>query len=281
LTSAHARMAAGRSARAAPRRWLAVAALTLASAASAQEIRIGGTGGALGAMRLLATAYAQREPGARVTVADSLGTSGAIKAVARRALDIGLTARELDRDEMQPGIVATEYARSPLVFAVSPKTPVSSTSLSALADIYSGRTAAWPDGQQTRPVLRQAGDGTTKQLRQMSPAMDLALTAAEQRPGMPFAVTDQEAADKTEAIPGALGLMSLGLILSEQRALRPLRLDGVEPTLDNLAAARYPWVSHYYMLTQRDAPPAVQRFIAYTQSADGRAILLRAGNLAP
>ena len=259
---------------------IAVAAFA-GEATAAEEIKIGGTGNALGTMKLLGAAFGKRNPDMRVTVLPSVGTSGAVKAVPKGALDIGLTSRHLTEEERKLGMISVEYARTPLVFAVSTKTRVRVLTLDQIADIYSGKTANWPDGSLIRPVLRQAGDDTTRQIKDLSPALDKALSAAEQRPGMPFATTDQEAADKTERIPGALGVMALALINSEHRPLRALTLDGVEPTVGNAASGKYPHAKQLFLITRSDPPAAVKRFVAFMRSPAGREILIRAGNWIP
>jgi phosphate transport system substrate-binding protein len=260
---------------------LAAGAVFLSGAAAGSEVKIGGTGNALGTMRLLGAAYTQQNPDVKVVVLPSLGTSGAVKAVPRGAIDIGLASRPLTDDESRAGAVAIEYARSPLVFAVAVKTKGSALTLDQVADIYTGKLSNWPDGSQIRPLLRQAGDDNTRQVRQISAALDHALSVAEQRPGMPFATNDQETADKLESIPGALGVTTLCLIKSEERALRPLVLDGVEPTAANAASGRYPHVKRLYYVTRAEPSPEVKRFIAFVHSSAGRDILTRTGHWMP
>lgn len=264
-------------------RWCVfLAAATLAGVAGAgTDLKIGGTGNALGTMRLLGKAYTKQYPNTNVVVLPSLGTSGAIKAVPKGAIDIGLASRTLNDEEAKAGAMATEYARSPLVFAVAGKTQVPALTLAQLVDIYNGKLQTWPDGTQIRPVLRQVGDDNTRQVKQISLALEQALTGAEQRPGMPFATNDQEAADKLESIPGALGVTTLCLIKSEERNLRALPLEGVEPTAANGASGRYPHVKRFYLITRTDASPEVKRFIAFVNSAAGREILARTGHWTP
>lgn len=268
------------------RRWVALAAAGVivtmfSSAAVAAEIKVGGTGNALGTMRLLAKAYAKQYPDAQVVVLPSLGTSGAIKAVPKGAIDIGLSSRPLTDDEARPGAVATEYARSPLVFAVSVKTKATSLTLDQLTDIYNGKLTTWPDGGQIRPILRQAGDDNTRQVRQMSAALDKALSVAELRPGMPFATNDQETAEKLESIPGALGVTTLCLIQSEERSLRALTLDGVGATAANGATGKYPHVKRFYVVTKTEVSAEVKRFLAFLKSPAGRDILTHTGHWIP
>lgn len=250
-------------------------------AQAAPEIKIGGTGNALGAMRLLGSAFAKDNPGVQVVVLPSLGTSGAIKAVPKGAVDIGLSSRALSDEEAKTGAVATEYARSPLVFATSVKTKATSLTLDQVADIYTGKLANWPDGSQVRPILRQSGDDNTRQVRQMSASLDKALTIAERRPGMPFATNDQETADKLESIPGALGVTTLSLIKSEDRQLRALTVDGVEPTAANGASGKYPHVKRFFYVIKTDPSPEVKRFIAFMSSPAAREILTRTGHWMP
>lgn len=247
----------------------------------AGEIKLGGTGNALGTMRLMASAFEKQNPGIKVVVLPSLGTSGAIKAVPKGAIDIGLASRQLTEDEAKAGLVAVEYARSPLVFAVSVKTKASGLTLDQVADIYTGKLSAWPDGTQIRPILRQAGDDNTRQVRQMSPALERALSVAEQRPGMPFATNDQETADKLESIPGALGVTTLGLVLSEGRALRPLAIDGVEPTIAHGASGKYPHVKSFYCITRAEPSTDAKLFVAFIRSPAGREVLTRSGHWVP
>ena len=263
---------------------LAIAAavlLMVGPAWAAEEIKIAGTGNALGTMRLVADAFVKQNPDIKVTVLPSVGTSGAIKGVPRGAIDIGLSSRPLTEEERLAGAVSLEYARTPLVFAVSTKTQVSAMTVDQIADMYSGKTPSWADGRPVRLIMRQPGDSTTAHLMRMYPALDKAFRAAEARPGLSFATTDQEAADKLESIAGALGTTTLALITSESRALRPLTLNGVEPTLQNLASGKYSDAAPFFLIVRKPQSPEVQRFIAFVQSGAGRDILTRAGNWVP
>jgi phosphate transport system substrate-binding protein len=247
------------------------------------SITIGGTGNALGTAKLLADAYTQRNPTDRVTVLPSLGSSGAIKASMAGKLDLGLSSRVLKDDEMATGVITTEYAQSASVFAVSATSRLTGVTVAQMVQLYAGQLNTWPDGTPARPIIRQAGDDNTIQIKKLSPAMENALALAEQRPGLSAAFTDQETADKMESIPGAVGVTTLALIKSEGRRLRALNLDGIEPNEANCRSGAYPtaMIKHFYLVTQATPAASVQRFISFIRSPDGAAILKQTGNWTP
>lgn len=260
---------------------LALAATLVSPLAAGDEIKIGGTGNALGTMRLLGDAYMRKYPEAKVIVLSSLGSSGALKAVPKGAIDIGLASRPTTDEERAAGAVAAEYARSATVFAVAKTNEVSAITRQQYASILTGQLSEWPGGQPIRPILRQMGDDNTKQVRSLSPEIATALDVADRREGLARAVTDQDAADRMEHISGAIGVSTLALIKSEARALKALALDGVEPTLANGASGAYPLVKHFYFVTRPARSAAVQKFIDFVGSREGRDVLAQSGHWLP
>lgn len=249
--------------------------------AGAEEFRIGGTGTALGTMQLLAEEFMASNPDIRITIVPSLGSGGSIKAVVAGAIGLAATSRPINESERKLGAVEMEYARTPFVFAVSTKSRVTAITFGELADIYAGKMVTWADGSPVRIVLRPASDIDTEMVKNMSPEIRRGLAAAAARPGVQFAVNDQDAANDLEKIPGAIGPSSLALIVSEKRALRALKLDGREPTPMNAASGAYPYYKRLLLVTGARRPAAVERFIAFVQSPAGRKILTSNGQWIP
>ncbi len=256
----------------------ALVVLTAAAGVQAQEIKIGGTGAALGTMQRLAQAYAQSKPDARITVLPSMGSGGGIKAVLAGAIQLGVSSRPLSEAEAKAGAVATEYGRTPFVFATAAARKETGITTQNLVDFYAGRVDAWPDGAKLRLVLRPIGDSDSETIKAMSPAMRDAKSAAEQRKGMVFTVTDQETADAIEKISGALGPSTLALLMSEKRTLKALQLDGVTPSAQTIADGSYPLAKQLLIVTGPKTPPDAQAFVAFVQSAAGREILQQTGH---
>ena len=253
------------------------AVFLVAGSARAEEIKIGGTGGAMATMQILAGAYTRMHPEAKITVLPSLGSSGGIKAVLTGAIQLAVSARPLKDAEIRAGGEEIELGRTPFVFATAKTGKVNGLVHDELVSIYAGRTERWPDGGPIRLVLRPIGDSDSDMVRNISADMRKAKMAAEQRKGMAFAVTDQDAADSLEKIPGALGPTTLAQIISEKRGLKPLQYNNVEPSARGLADGSYPYSKQISMIVSPTTPVAARRFVAFVQSAEGREILTRTG----
>ena len=256
----------------------AIFVLLMAGAAAAEEIKIGGSGAGLGTMQLLANAFAKQSPDSQATLVPSLGSSGSIKALAAGAIDLAVTSRPMKADERALGVTEIEYGRTPFVFVVSATSKVTAISAQQVAEIYAGRMVSWPDGSPIRIVLRPAGDIDTDILRSMSPEIGRALSAAQQRRGIAVSMTDQDAADDIQRMPGTIGVSSLSLVISEKRPLRALKLDGVEPTPGNIASGAYGHYKQLFLVTGAKPPAAAQRFIAFIRSPAGRKVLAQTGH---
>lgn len=250
-------------------------------AAEKATIKIGGTGSALGTMGKLAAAFEKKYPEITVSIIPHLGTRGGINGVRKGVIDIGLAAMALTPQEMAQGLQGFEYARSPLVFVTRKKGGNTSLTYEMIVDIYRGEIKKWPDGTPLRPILRPTGDIDILMLKAISPALQEAVEQAEAREGMVFALDDQENCDLLEKIPGAFGVSTLTQIMTENRALTILPLNGILPVDAGATAGRYPHVKTFQMVTGPRSSSLTAQFIAFVKSAEGRKILIQNGNQLP
>jgi phosphate transport system substrate-binding protein len=208
----------------------------------------------------------------------SLGSAGGVKAVMAGAIDLAAISRPLKEAERAQGAVATDYARTPFVFATAAATKVSAITQRELLSIYAGDTKTWPNGKPLRLLLRPADDSDTDLAKSLSPAMKQAVPAALARAGLVIELTDQTNAYSLETIPGALGTSTLAQIMSEKRALQPLALDGVVPSVHTLDDGSYRYFKTFSFVSTAKASPLVQQFMAFVQSPAGRQILEKNGH---
>lgn len=242
---------------------------------SAETISVGGTGGALGTMRIMVEEFKKEHPSVNIIIVPGLGSGGGRRALLGGALDITVITRAGNRQENTPGTVAVEFGKTPLVFATGNKNPVSDVTGRDLIEIYSGRKITWPSGERLRLVVRPEADSDTDVLKSISPAMEEAVKSALAREGMKMAITDSDSADAIESMPGGFGTSTLALILSEKRSLKALLLNGVAPSAKSITDGSYPLFKTFYVLTRTNSPEPARKFVAFVLSPRGREILLR------
>jgi phosphate transport system substrate-binding protein len=230
-------------------------------------------------MQKLADEFKKRHPAIQVKVLPSLGSGGGVKALMAGQLTVSLSSRILTDAERAKGIIAREIAKTPFVFATGPRTPVDNVTLDELARLYSGKTTNWSDGTLVRPVLRPVNDVDTQVIKDISATLAAAVDAAHQREGKNIAITDTDSADELERIPGAIGTSTLSLIQSENRRLKALAVEGVEPSIRNASTGKYPYLKSIYLVMPAQPSPMAQAFTDFIHSAAGKAILTQTGNM--
>ncbi len=244
-----------------------------------EVLKIGGVGSALGSMKLLGAVFEKSHPDVKVEVLPSLGSAGAIKAVAKGAIDLGLSGRPIKDEESKLGLSVNEYARTPFIFVTRKDVNISGVTIKEIIKIYRGETETWPDGKRIRLVLRPSEDSDTLIVKKISPEMSKAVETALSRPGMMMVLTDQENADIMGKTQGAFGFSTLTQVIAEKRPLKILSYNGVTPGVKTLANGSYPLFKPLFIVTKPEPSELVQKFIDFVRSAEGSRILEESGNL--
>lgn len=244
-------------------------------------LKIGGTGGAYGGMKVLAQAFQNQEPQVHAVFIPTLGSAGGIKAVLAGAIDIALSTRPLTPGETEGGAVEQIYARTPFVFATpdEQKAAVAHFTLNDIAAIYAGTISTWPGGSPLRLVVRSESDYDSVLLKRMSPEMAKAVSQAEARRGMRLAVTDTDNANMLVDLQGGLGSISLTQIVAEKLPLYPLSLGGAAPSLEALQSGTYPYSKSFSLVTGPHPKAEVRKFVQFVFSPQGGEILKQTGHL--
>ncbi len=253
----------------------------LAPAVFAEEtVRVSGTGGAIGGLKLLGEAFEKKHPGVKVNVFPSMGSAGGIKAVAAGKLDLAVSSRRIKDEEKVPGLVEEPYIKTPFIFATSSSNQANGFSLAEIQDIYAGKKTTWAGGNKIFLVIRPATDSFTDFLERLSPGMKDAVELVKKRRGIFIGITDQDAADQIERIPGSFGVTSYSLVASEKRNIKPLAVNGISPVGKNGINDKYPYTVTYYLVHMKDRITGAGRnFIDYIDSKEGGMILGMSGNI--
>lgn len=245
----------------------------------AESFRTSGTGSSLAAIKHLAKAFRDTSPNVEVEIIEpSMGSGGSLKGLSGGFLEVAFAGRPLKAKEKAAGLTARLIARTPFVFATArSNTSVDGLTLRKLADIYAGRSTVWPDGRRIRLILRPRSDSSTPRIKAMSPEMAAAIEAAIALPGIDHPMTDQIAGDRIATVPGAMGSSTLALIVSENRPLRALAIDGVAPTVAAMEQGTYPYSKPLYLVVGPGTGAAARRFADFAASDQARAVLAGLG----
>jgi phosphate transport system substrate-binding protein len=172
------------------------------------------------------------------------------------------------------------YARTPIAFVTHPGVALQGITLTEVAQVFSGRILAWPNGMPVRVIRRDPSDADWTMLRTLSADMVEAVQIALQRPGLLTAATDQDNADALERLPGSFGAMSIGQVRAENRRVVPLILDGAPPTAEAVAEGRYGLVRTLHAVWHDGPNPDLLRFLAFLRSGQTAELLTRLGHIA-
>ncbi len=246
--------------------------------ALADTLRTGGTGSATMMLKKLGDAFTARAPGTSIEVLPSLGSTGAIAAVADGALDFAVSARPLTPEETARSLTQTILARTAFGLASSYPDPGNIAS-SDVAGFFTSPTSSWPDGTRLRIILRPRSEFDSTLLATAFPNMAGAIEQLRLRAEIPVAATDQDNVRMAERIPGSLVPTTLAQMQTEKPNLRFLRIDGVAPTLENLERGAYPHHKEFHFILPARRTASLERFVAFLRSPEGATLLREAGSL--
>mgnify|MGYP001255401988 CR=1 FL=1 len=248
-------------------------------ASAAETIRINGTGSGMALMKPLIAAFQKGHKDVKFEVEKSLGSAASLKAIARGALDVAVPGRALKPQEAAPELSWFEYGRTPYAVVTHRQIKLKDVTTEQLAAMFSGTRGQWPNGDFVRVVLRPQDDIDTTVLRSLSPEMDRAVTAAHARPDMLIGITDQETFEHLKKTSGTVTFAPLAMVLSEPGTVNVVRLNGVAPTVANVASGKYPYTKHILVVTRKDASPGVKAFVQFLNSKKARGMVARQGLL--
>jgi phosphate transport system substrate-binding protein len=218
--------------------------------------------------------YHESHPDVEITVQGGGSTAG-VKATLDGAADIGTCSRELKADEKDK-VVATVVARDGETVIVNPGNPVSDLTVEQVRGIYAGEITSWKDvggeDKKINVVTREAGSGARGAFEELAmakkPIVASALVQNSQGAVRQMVSTDSS----------AIGYVSHGVV---DKSVKPLKLNGVEPSMETVKAGTYPLVRPFLFLTK--GPPAgqVKEFIDWVLGPEGQKLAAEEGLFPP
>lgn len=243
---------------------------------STTQLVFAGSGVSIEITRLLAKQFQKTHPEIQITVPASIGSSGAIQAMADGAVSVGMISRPLKEKEKKLGLTVIPFARTPLAIAVHPSVADNSITSAQLIDIYQGKKSQWLDGEEIIVLTREPGDSTTLVLEQNISGFKQIYADSQKQNRWITLYKDREMLQQIEKTPFALGLADVGTVTSEKKrsSLKFLKFNGIEPTIENVANHKYPLVKNLsFVFYQGKISSHAQEFMNFVKSSAGEKIL--------
>ena len=206
--------------------------------------------------------------------AEFTGSSTGIEKVAGGSCDIGSSSRALKEEEKAKGLVENIVAIDGIAVVADPENSATDLTKEQLIKIYTGEVKNWSevggtDGQII-VIGREAGSGTRGAFEEILDIEDKCTYAQEiDSTGAVMA--------KVASTKGAIGYVSLDVV---DNTVKPLMLEGVEATAENIKAGTYFLSRPFVMATKgeiSEQSDAVKAMFEYIDSEEGQAIIKKVG----
>ncbi len=239
-----------------------------------EPVRVSGSGTCLPLLRILTSEYS--DDSVEFVYLPGLHSGGGIKGVANGDLEIGSVSRDLTEDEKALGLRYTLLSRDGLVIATHPSVDIPGLTTEQVQGIYRGDYANWKElGGPDLPITildRNEDESAKIILREFVLGPNLKIT--------PKAVNlyyEPDMIDGLQSTVGAVGYFSLGYGLSQDVPVHYLKLDGVEPTVQNIKNGSYKVVRPLGIVTAGEPGEEVQRFVEWASSSSASALIENRG----
>ena len=272
------------------RRWLIVGAALLVHGAFAaacpagqsppEKLIFAGSGTNLPIIRVLAQAFQKKQPDVTIDVPASIGSTSAVRAAADGAVAIGLVSRPLKEKEQRLGLEVVTFARTPLVIGVHPGVAEDNITYAEIIDIYRGKKTSWKNGKGILVLTREPGDSTIEVMDKGVPGFREVYDESQKAKRWTTVFKDLEMDHTLARTPNAIGYSDLGALKVEHHQIKPLKVNGVAPTLKNVENGTYTLVKPLMFVYHKEKIPAAAReFLAFVRSKEGAKIMRTNGYL--
>ncbi|SHK89164.1 phosphate ABC transporter substrate-binding protein [Desulforamulus aeronauticus] len=216
----------------------------------------------------LAKAFMAKNTGVTVNVQGG-GSSAGVKAANEGAAQIGASSREINESEKGIGLTEHKIALDGIAIVVNPKNEVAELTLDQAKKIFSGEIKNWKEvgGEDAaiNVVTREEGSGTRGAFEEIVLKDAKMFNKAITQPST-GSVKTTVAGDKN-----GVGYISLG---SLDNAVKGVKIDGVEPTTDNVKNNSFKISRPFLYLTKGDMNEATKAYIDFVMGEEGQKIVV-------
>lgn len=202
------------------------------------------------------------------------GSSDGIKNAANGTYSFGCASRELKESE-KTDLTELVFAYDGIAVIVNDENPVEDLTKDQIKAIYTGKITNWKEvGGEDHPIAvvsREDGAGTRTAVEEL-------LDFTEQlKPSATVKEGNGNVQSTVSANPNAIGYVSITFV---DRSVKPLRVDGVEATMENVLNESYglsrPFLALY---NEKNLTPQTRAFLDFIMTDEGQTIVEKNGGI--
>lgn len=238
----------------------------------ASKITVSGSTSVGPTMEVLAEDYQAANEGVTIEV-QQVGSSAGITNTIDGTSQIGMSSRDLKDEEKSEGLEEYQIAIDGIAVITNTANGVSDLTIDQIKDIYTGKITNWKEvgGADAAIVVvsREDGSGTRDGFQEIVGFESEELTGDAQ-------ISDGSGNIKTtvQGNENAIGYISFGYL---DDSINSMKIDGVEPTEENVYNDSYPISRPFLLVTKGEAADDAKAFIDYILSDDGQSTIEEEG----
>ena len=238
--------------------------------ASDTVLRIAGGTAHLPIVKEVAKKFMEQHKDVKVVVSGG-GSGVGIKQVGAGIVDIGDSGRDLKDSEIKKyRLTPHKIAIDGIAVVVNPSNKVSGLTLKQVQDIFSGKIKNWKDvgGSDANINVYSRGkeSGTRKTFEK------LALKKGKIRKNSIIVSSNGNMKVMIAQDKNGIGYLSVGYI---DKKVKPLKIDNIYPSLDNIKKGRYKIQRYLYMVTSPHSSDLAFKFIDEVLSEYGQKVVAK------
>lgn len=247
-------------------------------AVAAEELTFCGAGINYEITEALAKAFVQENPGIQVSFPEKIGTGAAVKQVTAGKIDFGLMARPLTANEAELGLQYIPYAEGAVAFVVHESIEeIENLTSKQILDIYSGKISNWNElSGPDEMIVAMSREPEAAAMLLFNEAIE-GWEKMQVRDDAIIALTTEENNENLSFMPYSIGFTDLGSLNAGNLPVKPLSIDGVYPSLENIASGKYPLVSELGFCIKSNPTGVIAKFLDFLKSDQAEQILKEYG----
>jgi phosphate transport system substrate-binding protein len=255
----------------------------LVSTGQKQSIKISGSTTVLPIVQKAADQYMEAHPDADIQISGG-GSGVGIQAIGAKTVDIGMSSRDVTKDEMTkyPSFVVTTVAQDGIAVVVNPANEIKFITQDQVKGMYLGTITKWTEinganvpGTNNQIVIigRDSASGTRVYFD------EVILGKATPTKNMLEKNSNGAILQTVAQTPGSIGYVSIGFVSNDVKPL-PIWWNSqqfIAPTLENVKTKTYPISRDLYVITNGKPTGLAGDFIKYILGPEGQKIVADEG----